>query len=331
MFRFAHPLWLLLLPLFPLLAFMWSKWREPSSIQYSDLGLVRGLPRTARQKLRWVPGAFRVIVLTLLLFAIARPQLGSVSNIVRGRGVDIVMALDISGSMAALDFEPQNRLTAAKQVIEEFVERRRFDRIALVVFAREAFSQGPLTVDHAVLQRLLAEVDLATELGLDDGTAIGLGIAQAAAMLQNSDAKSRIIILLTDGVNNAGQVGPLTAAQAAAALGIRTYTVGVARPGQVPVPVESGIQGPTTRLEESKIDEDTLRRIAEETGGRFFRADDTAGLRQIYGLIDNLEKSDIEVQVFTRYQELAGWFLAAALCLVVVEMLLRQTVFRTLP
>jgi Ca-activated chloride channel family protein len=233
--------------------------------------------------------------------------------------------------MGALDFEPQNRLGAAKQVIGEFIKKRRYDRVGLVVFAREAFSQSPPTFDYAVLSRLLTEIDLAPELGLDDGTAIGLGLAQAATMLRGRDAASRIIILLTDGVNNAGQVGPVTAARAAAALGIKIYSVGVARPGQVLIPVDDPLLGRTVRLVESEIDEETLQQIANETGGLYFRAHDTAGLQQIYEQIDRLEKSDVEVQVLTRYSELAAWLLLPALGFVVLEMILRQTIFRALP
>jgi Ca-activated chloride channel family protein len=330
MFRFAHPLWLLALLLIPLPALVRRKWERPATLQYSDLQLVNGLPRSARLRLRWVPVALRSAALALLVLAIARPQTGRATEVIRGKGVDIVMALDISSSMAALDFEPQNRLQAAKQVIGEFIAKRRYDRIGLVVFAREAFSQSPPTFDYPVLRRLLAEIELAPELGLDDGTAIGLGLAQASSMLTESDAKSRIIILLTDGVNNAGQIDPLTAAQAAAALEIKVYTVGAARPGQVPVPVDT-IFGPPTRLMESKIDEETLQQIADATGGLYFRATDTERLGQIYEQINQMEKSEVEIQVFTRYRELAGWLLLPALGLILLELLLRNTFFRTLP
>jgi Ca-activated chloride channel family protein len=216
-------------------------------------------------------------------------------------------------------------------VIDDFIAQRRYDRIGMVVFAREAFSSSPPTFDYAVLRRLLAAIELAPDLGLEDGTAIGLGLAQAAGMLTESDAQSRIIILLTDGVNNAGQIDPLTAAQAAAVLDIKVYTVGAARPGQVPVPYDDPLLGPTTRLIESEIDEATLQQIADATGGLYFRAQDTAGLQQIYDQINRLEKSEVEVQVFTRYRELAGWFLLPALGLILLELFLRHTLFRALP
>jgi len=349
MFRFAHPIWLLVLFLIPLLALIKHRRERPATLQYSDVRLVSDLPRSARLRWRWLPAALRLAALVLLALAVARPQTGRALEVIRGQGVDIVMALDISGSMAALDFEPQNRLGAAKQVIDEFVGRRHYDRIGLVVFAREAFSSSPPTFDYAVLRRLLEQVELAPDLGLDDGTAIGLGLAQAAGMLAESDAhsrsaerasgepqpnpsrRSRVIILLTDGVNNAGQIDPLTAAQAAAALGIKVYTVGAARPGQVPVPVQDPFFGATTQLVESEIDEEVLQQIANLTGGLYFRAKDTPGLEQAYEQIDQLEKSEVKVQVFTRYRELAAWALLPALGLILVEMLLRRTVFRSLP
>jgi Ca-activated chloride channel family protein len=275
--------------------------------------------------------------LALLIVAVARPQASREREIIRGRGVDIVLALDISGSMAALDFEPENRLEAAKRVIAEFVSGREYDRIGIVVFTRAAFSQCPPTFDYDVLGRLLAEVALGPELGLEDGTAIGMGIAQASAMLQESDAKaanatkSRVIILLTDGVNNAGEIDPLTAAQAAAALDIKVYTIGMGKPGQVPFPMDDPFFGRQTRMIESEIDEEALQQIAETTNAVYFRATDTEGLREIYAQIDQMEKSEVEVQVFTRYKELAVWVLLPALALLMLELLLRKTVFRTLP
>jgi Ca-activated chloride channel family protein len=269
--------------------------------------------------------------LALLIVAAARPRSSREREVVRGTGVDIILAVDISGSMAALDFEPQNRLEAAKDVIDDFIAGRRYDRIGLVVFAQEAFRQCPPTFDYDVLRRLLVEVDLAPELGLPDGTAIGMGLAQATAMIQESDAKSRVIILLTDGVSNAGQIAPLTAAQAAAALEVKVYTIGMGRPGQVPFPVDDPLFGRRTTLIESDLDEDVLRRIAEATGAAYFRATDTVALQQIYGQINRMEKSEVEVQVFTRHRELSVWVLVPALALLLLELLLRHTVFRTLP
>jgi len=331
MIRFANPWFLLSLLIVPALAvWLWRRGRFVT-LQYSDLRLVEGLPGSPRLQVRWLPTLLRLIILALLIVAVARPQASREREIVRGKGVDIVLAVDISGSMAALDFEPQNRLEAAKKVITDFIGDRRYDRIGVVVFAREAFSQCPPTFDYAVLRQLLAEVDLAPALKLDDGTAIGMGLAQATAMLQESDARSRVVILLTDGVNNAGQIDPLTAAQAAAALEVKVYTIGMGRPGQVPFPVDDPFFGRTTRLIESEIDEEILQTIAETTEALYFRATDTQGLYQIYDQINRLEKSEVEVQVLTRYKELAGWVLFPALGLLLLEGALRHTLFRVLP
>jgi len=249
---------------------------------------------------------------------------------VRGKGVDIVLALDMSGSMAALDFEPDNRLEAAKGVIDEFITERRYDRIGLVVFAREAFAQCPPTFDDDVLRQLLASVELASQNNLEDGTAIGMGIAQAASMLQNSDAKSRVIILLTDGVNNSGMIDPITAAQLAQAIDIKVYTIGMGKPGQVPFPAQSP-WGQQTQMMDSEVDEETLQTIADTTGAAYFRATDTAGLQQIYQQISDMEKTEMDVEVYVRYKELAGYMLIPALALLLAERLIRETVLRRLP
>ena len=331
--RFAYPWLLALLALIPVLALLprwWRGWRQPATVRYGDVRRTN-VPR-ASWRLRFLPilPALRWLALALMIIALARPQLVDAQQIIRGEGVDIALALDISGSMASLDFEPDNRLAAAKQVIESFGAERPYDRIGLTVFASEAFSQSPLTVDHAVLKRLLDQVQLAPDLKIDDGTAIGLGLANAANMLKDSKAKSRVIVLLTDGVNNAGQIDPLTAAEAAKSLGIKVYTIGAGRPGQVPMPQET-VFGKQVVMVESIIDEATLQKIADTTGGLFFRAQDSAGLRKIYEQINQLEKSQIEIRTFNRYQELATWLLAPALGLLLVELLLRQTVLRKLP
>lgn len=332
-FRFASPWLLLLLPLLGLLLVRLRKRRgvgRPAVMRYADLALVAGAPPSWRMRLgRGLP-LLRGLALALCVLALARPQTGEGRQRITGEGVDIALALDISGSMASLDFQPDNRLGASKQVIRDFIAQRTFDRIGLVIFASQAFNQSPATLDHAVLQRQLDQVQLATELGLEDGTAIGLGLANAAAMLKDSPAKSKVVILLTDGVNNAGEVDPLTAAEAAKALGIKVYTIGAGRPGQVPVPVQ-GVFGQRVVYQESVIDEQTLRDIAELTGGAYFRAEDTAGLNAVYDQINQLEKSEVELQSFSRYRELAGWLLAPALALLLLELLLGQTVLRRLP
>ncbi len=339
-FQFASPMLLGLLLLVALLAARSLLARSgngkrqgarPATLTHSAASLARDLPRSWRVAFRPVLTAMRLLAIALIVVALARPQIVQGQETIQGEGVDIALALDISGSMAALDFQPQNRLQAAKQVIGAFIAERPYDKIGLVVFASEAFSQAPLTLDRNALGRSLQQVELSSDLGLDDGTAIGLGMANAANMLANSDAISKVMILLTDGVHNAGEIDPLTAAEAAKALGIKVYTIGAAKPGQVPMPVQDVFGGTQVAYGESEIDEETLRQVADITGGRYFRAEDTGDLAAIYDAIDQLEKSQVEVQVFNQYQELAGWLMVPALLFLLVELVLSQTVFRKLP
>ena len=332
-FRFESPWFLSLLLLLPLLA-AWpalTKGWRPSALRYADVNLAAKSVRSWRVYARPILTLLRVLVIALVIFGLARPQTGQAREIITGEGVDIALALDISGSMASLDFEPQNRLEAAKRVIHNFVGERPYDQIGLVVFANNAFSQSPPTVDHNVLLRLLGRTELATDLAIEDGTAIGMGLANAANMLKDSQAESKVVILLTDGVNNAGQIDPLTAAEAAKSLGIKVYTIGMGRPGQVPVPVTDMFGGEQIVYQESQLDEATLHEIAEVTGGRYFRAVDTAELQQIYDEINKLEQSQIEIESYTRYRELAGLLLVPALLFFLAEMIMRKTVFRKLP
>lgn len=333
-FRFESPAFLLLLALVALLAVrhLWARRRgRPSAVRYSNTRMLAGLTPSWRVRLRPLLSAMRLGTLALVVVALARPQTGQGFEIVTGQGIDIALALDISGSMASLDFQPANRLEAARQVIQQFIDEREFDRIGLVVFAAEAFTQSPLTTDHKVLKRMLDQIQLAPDLGIQDGTAIGLGLANAANMLKDSEAQSKVVILLTDGVNNSGQIDPLTAANAAAALGVKIYTIGAAREGQVPVPMQDIFGREQIVYQDSILDEEALRQIADSTGGLYFRAEDTAGLQQIYDNINELEKSEISMTNFTQYQELAGFVLAPSLGIFVLEMLLRQTVFRKIP
>ncbi len=330
-FRFAHPALLMLVTL-PFLPYLWRMWfMAPRPIfVYSDLRLMENLPKSWRVRLRLLPDILRAVVWGLLVIAVARPQSGVGEEIIRGEGVDIVIALDISSSMAALDFEPQNRLESAKDVIAEFINLREFDRIGLVVFAREAYHQAPLTLDYAVLVRILEDIRLISQLAPGqnqlDGTAIGLGIASATNMLRQSNASSRIIILMTDGDSNAG-LDPITAAEIANALNIRIYTIGVGRDGEVPVPT---LQGGTV-LMESDFNEEVLQNIAQIGNGLYFRAEDTRGLQEIYNQIDRLERSNVERRVFVRWQDQAIWFILPALLMLLVEIILRETVFQVVP
>ena len=328
-FRFATP-WLLLLlgiPIVLMLLPLWNRRRRlPATLQYSDLRLTTHLSPSIRQRVRFVLPVMRIAALILLIVALARPQSGNAREIISGEGVDIAIVLDISGSMAALDFEP-NRLGAARRVIHDFIDNRQYDRIGLVIFATEAFSQVPPTLDYNVLKRILDETQVSWDIGLDSGTAIGLGLANGANMLRDSGVESRVIILLTDGANNSGQIDPLTAAEIASALDIRVYTIGAARPGPAALPFPDG------RIEyrDSEIDEETLREIADITGGLYFRAEDLSGLQEIYNTINELERSQVEVRTFTRYTELAVWFILPAVALLGLETLLRRTILRKIP
>lgn len=331
--RFAHP-WLLLLLLLPPLAlslpYFTRRFRTPA-LRFPDTTRFDGLPQSPRQRWRLLPGLLRLAGLLLVVLALARPQSGQAREVVEGEGVDIVLALDISGSMASPDFEPLNRLEAAQQTSAEFVQARRYDRIALLVFAGEAFIQSPLTTDHVTLLRLLQDLALAPDLGLEDGTALGTGLASAAGMLEGSPAESRVIILLSDGVSSAGEIAPLTAAQAAAALGMRVYTIGMGRPGQAPAPEGSETSEEQAAVQGNELDEATLQSIAEITGGRYARAKDLAALERIYAEIDALEPSSYQVTRYTRYRELMAWFLLPGIILLLLDFILRQTVFRGLP
>jgi Ca-activated chloride channel family protein len=334
MFRFASPFFLLLLLLIPVLAFLYLR-REAVSRQgtlsFPSLNLVTGLPHSPRLSWRHVLVVFRLSAIALLVFTLARPQTGRAKEIIKGEGIDIMLVLDVSGSMAAEDFQPKNRLEAAKEVIQEFVEGREYDRIGLVVFARQSFTQCPLTLDYDVLLDLLGQIRLGPDMGLEDGTAIGIAIANATNRLKDSTAKSKIIVLLTDGVNNAGQIDPPTAAQIAQTLGIKIYTIGAGRPGSAPYPVQDPFLGKRYVNLPSELDEESLRQIAEITEGLYFRATDSQALRQIYQRISEMEKTEVEVRRYTRYRELAHLFALPALGLVLIEVLLADTAFRKIP
>ena len=320
---------LLLIPALVVLPRLAKGQFRPAGLTYASSMLVASNVSARLKAAPFIP-AIRLFALALLIVALARPQIVEGQEVVTGEGVDIAIALDISGSMESLDFQPRNRLEAAKRVIDDFVAERRHDRIGLVVFASQAFVQSPPTVDHDVLSFLLSEVRLATDLTIEDGTAIGSGLASAANLLKDSNAKSKVIVLLTDGVNNSGAIDPSTAALAAKTLGMKVHTIGMGRPGLVPVVVRTRF-GEQTVLQESSLDEETLRQIADTTEGLYFRATNTDALREIYDEINRLEKSNFETRVYNRYQELAGWLLMPALALLCLDLVLRHTLFRRLP
>jgi Ca-activated chloride channel family protein len=326
MFRFASPWILLLIPAVLAAAWIMARRRRAGDARMA-------LPR-AGQRLRvgtsawvrlerampWVRG----LVLVLLVSAIARPQAGARIENVSTFGVDIVVALDISGSMRAEDFQPKNRLEVARRTVERFVAGRSSDRIGLVVFASLAATRSPLTLDHEMLGQFLAQLDFAPRE--QDGTAIGLGLATALNRLRESEARSKIVVLVTDGRNNRGQIGPLAAAEAAKALEVKVYTVGVGSRGEVPIPTPLG-----RRLVRIELDEELLQSIADLTGGQYFRATDAEGLQEIFDTIDDLEKTEIERRVRVVYSELFLYFLLPALGLLLLERLLAGTRLRRIP
>ncbi len=326
--EFANPDLLWLLCLVPLLAVWYArKGRSVSAqIRYSSLALFDGIPPSARVRLRHVPFILRCAAIVLLIVAFARPQTSARGENVYSEGIDITLVLDISGSMLAEDFQP-NRIEAAKQVARDFIDGRTSDRIGLVIFAGESFTQCPLTTDYQVLKDLLAKVKTGM---LEDGTAIGEGIANGVNRMRNSPSKSKVMILLTDGINNRGAIDPATAAQIAATFGIRIYTVGVGTKGYAPYPVQTPFGIQYQRMEVD-IDEQMLRQVADLTGGKYFRATGNQKLREIYAEIDKLEKSRIEVKEFRRHTELFPQYLFPGLLLLALEFALNGFVLRRIP
>ena len=329
--HFASPyyLWLLTL-LVPMIGYyVWRTLQGGASIQISSVAGVVRAPRTVRYYLRHLPFALRAAAFALLVVALARPQDVEQNVRTNTEGIDIMLAIDVSGSMLARDFKP-DRITAAKEVAGSFIADRYGDRIGLVAFAGEAFTQSPLTTDQSTLQTLLARIRSGL---IEDGTAIGNGLATAINRLRESDAKSKVIILLTDGVNNQGQIAPMTAAEIAKAQGIRVYTIGVGTEGMAPYPAVDIYGTPTggTVMAKVEIDEKTLRSIAEMTGGEYFRATDKAKLKAIYDEINQLEKSKIEVMEHISYHELFLTWALAALGLLFTEFLLSNLVLKRIP
>ena len=324
---FASPGYLfLLLFLIPVVGwYIYELHKADASVQMSSASTLKRSARSWRVYLLHVPFVLRVAAITLLSIALARPQLTNRWSSESTEGIDIMMALDISGTMQAEDLKP-NRLEAAKQVASDFVIARPNDQIGLVVFAGESFTQCPLTTDHAVLVNLFKSVKFGM---IEDGTAIGLGLANAVNRMKDSPTKSKVVILLTDGSNNRGDIDPLTAAEIAKTFGIRVYAVGVGSHGQARVPVQTpmGVQYMTM---DSEFDETTLQNIASTTGGQYFRATDNNSLKQIYEQIDQLEKTKLRVREYAKHTDTFAPFLVAALLCLLAEILLRYFVLRTI-
>jgi Ca-activated chloride channel family protein len=317
----------LLLVLLPIIGwYIWKHKTIQASLQISSLKGFAGNGSHWMMWLRHAPFLLRMLAFSAIITILARPQS---SNQLENRiteGIDIVMALDISGSMLARDFKP-DRLEAAKDVAVQFINGRTDDKIGLVIFAAESFTQCPLTSDHTVLSNLF--MDIRTGM-LEDGTAIGMGLATSVARLKNSEAKSKVIILLTDGENNRGDIAPMTAAELAKTFGIRVYTIGVGTIGKAPYPVQTAF-GLQYQEIDVKIDEPLLKGIAQMTGGSYFRATDNEKLAQIYAEIDKLEKTRVDVQEFTKYKEEYQLFALLAVVFLLSEIVLRNTLLRNLP
>ena len=326
--EFAQPYFLYLLLIIPvLIVWYWFKHnKRKADIQFSSTEVFENTKKSAKQYLYHSLFVLRILVITLLIIAFARPQTTSSRQDITIEGIDIVMALDVSGSMLAQDLKP-DRLEAAKDVASDFFDGRPNDRIGLVIFSGETFTQCPLTTDHRVIKNLFKDIKSGM---IEDGTAIGDGLATAVNRLKDSKAISKVIILLTDGVNNTGSLDPLSAAEIAKIYGVRIYTIGVGSMGTAPYPVQTPY-GLRYQDMEVKIDEDLLKGVADMTDGKYFRATSNKKLKAIYEEIDKMEKSKIDVTEFRKKKEEFLPLAFIALGLFVLEILLRNTVFRTLP
>ncbi len=328
--RFLHPLALIALAIPVLLIYLRWRGRDRHELvlSMSDTRLHRRQSGFGRVRLRLLPAILRVAALLLLAAVLARPQAGTHSREILSEGVDIVLVLDISTSMKGEDFRPRNRLEEAKAQAAEFILRRETDRIGLVAFAGQAFTQCPLTLDHDLLAEFLSQVKMGV---VEDGTAIGSAIATAANRLRESKAESKVMVLLTDGDNNAGNVDPMTAARAATAMDIKIHTIGVGKEGKVPYPVDDMLFGKRYQYVPTNLDEETLREIARLSGGRYYRAQNTEALARIYTEIDKLERTEISSVERVDYREASVRFLLPVVLLLLAEFLLSRFVLRSLP
>ena len=323
-FEYPKLLWLLVVPALLVLHYIYLELAQ----RHPHLRVSTSIPwlvkrTTLASSIRHIPFMLRILALSLIVVAIARPRSSEVIEKIDAEGIDIVLAMDVSTSMLARDFTP-DRISASKDIAIEFIAQRPTDRMGIVVFAGESYTQCPLTTDRAALINMMKEV----ETGLiDDGTAIGNGLATAIARMKDSDAKSRVVILLTDGVNNSGEVSPQMAVEIAKTYGIRVYTIGVGREGMAPYPVMTP-WGVEVRNLEVEIDEDLLKQIADETGGRYFRANDNTKLAEIYDEINQMEKARTTVDSFPVYKELFGTYALLALLLILAELVLNWFVIR---
>jgi len=328
-FILHDPWWLLLLGLIPLLIWLRGTRRRKLGTNAIEMPLgVGAIQKSWRMILYACVEPLFWVGIGLLIIAMARPQSEHAEEIVKGEGIDIFLVMDLSSSMLAKDFEP-DRLSVSKRVAVDFVTHRTYDRIGLAVFAGESYTQCPLTNDHEVLKEYLKSLECGA---LEDGTAIGMGLAAAVNRLKDSEAKSKVVVLLTDGVNNAGYIRPATAAGLAKEFGIKVYTIGVGSYGQALSPVRRRANGEYMfGITNVEIDEELLRKIAEDTGGKYYRAISEESLQEVYNEIDRLEKTEVEITVYKRYVELYYWPLIAGFSLLLLLFFLRSTLVRTLP
>ena len=330
---FAHPYFLLLLLLLPLLAWLKGKRGRSPAFLYSSLRLVEGLTRARRSRAGGFLLTLRWLILALFIVALAQPRLTKSETTVKASGVDIAVAFDLSGSMLSEDFVVKggrvNRFNLARSVLKGFIDKRPSDRIGLVVFASQAFIATPLTLDHDFLQENLDRLEIGSIN--QNQTAIGDALGTAVNRLRDLKSKSKIVILMTDGQNNAGKLNPLLAADAAATLGAKVYTVGIGVRGMAPMPGVDMFGRKVYQMMPVDVDEDTLQKIADATGGKYYRADNAEKFRQIYDEIDKLEKTEAVINKYTQFNELFPWLVAAGMALLLIELVLGQTAFRRLP
>jgi Ca-activated chloride channel family protein len=332
MTRFLQPEWFWLLALLPIVL-LWRGRRGPvAAIEYPDVSLARAVARRSRSKLGWLVWLLPMVAAALMIVGLARPQRAHSRTEVTANGIDIVLGLDVSGSMQALDFlidhRRVNRIEVVKSVVSKFIDQRPDDRIGLIAFAGAPYLVSPITLDHDWLQQNLERVTVG---GADDGTAIGSAIAASVNRLRLTSAKSKVVILLTDGVNNTGKMSPLAAAEAAKAMGVKIYTIGVGVRGDAPIPIRDAAGNMRLVMAHVDVDERTLQAVADETGGKFYRATDTDSLQRIYEQINRFERTAQTVQRFERTEELYPWALMPALAILGLSLLLQQTRLRRLP
>ena len=328
-FRFADGYFLWLFVLIPLL-FLWYFWHQKrggASVRFSNVKFVKAAAKSRTKRAKHFFFGLRMLGLACLMFAFARPQSGIKGEEVITQGIDIMLAMDVSSSMLAEDLKP-NRLEAAKDVASDFIRERINDRIGMVIFSGDAFTQCPLTIDYGILMSLMDSLRVGM---IEDGTAIGMGLATAVNRLRSSEAKSKVIILLTDGRNNRGEIDPITAAQAAQAFNVKIYTIGAGTRGSAMYPVNDPFLGKRYVSLPVDIDEESLQKIANMTGGQYFRATNRESLKKIYKEIDSLEKTQIKVNEYTRYSEKFYIWIGFGLILLLCEIVLANTRFRKIP